>query len=45
VIEMPYVELDDRNAMVRHFMKLGRYLEGKDFAKRLEQETSWFDAT
>jgi ATP-dependent helicase YprA (DUF1998 family) len=43
VIEITCVELDDRNAMVRHFKKLARYLEGKDLAKRIEEDASWFN--
>lgn len=43
VIEITAVELDDRNAMVRHFKKLARYLEGKDRAKQIEENVSWFD--
>lgn len=43
VIEITAVELDDRNAMVRHFKKLGRYLEGKSLSKKLEKDQSWFD--
>ena len=43
VIEITYVELDDRNAMVRHFKKLARFLEGKEFAKQIEEDASWFD--
>ena len=38
------VELEDRGAMVRHFKKLARYLEGKDLAKRIEEDSSWFGA-
>jgi hypothetical protein len=43
VIEITAVELDDRGAMVRHFKKLARYLEGKDLAKRIEKDSSWFE--
>lgn len=42
VIEITVVELDDRGAMVRHFKKLARYLEGKDLAKKIEEDRSWF---
>jgi len=42
VIEITYVELDDRNAMIRHFKKLARHLEGKELAKRIEEDPSWF---
>jgi hypothetical protein len=45
VIEITKVELDDRNAMVRHFKKLARHLEGKDLAKKIEEDASWFDNT
>jgi hypothetical protein len=44
VIEITYVELDDRNAMIRHFKKLARYLSGKDLAQKVEKDASWFDA-
>lgn len=45
MIEITRVELDDRNAMVRHFKKLARYLEGKSLAKRIERDVTWFDET
>ena len=45
VIEITYVELDDRDAMIRHFRKLARYLCGRDFADRVSQDTTWFDNT
>ena len=44
VIEITCVELDDREAMVRHFRKLARYLSGKDLADRVSQNTAWFSA-
>jgi len=43
VIEITYVELDDREAMIRHFRKLAKYLSGKDMARRVSEETGWFD--
>jgi len=43
VLEITYVELDDKQAMVRHFKKLGRWLVGRDFAATLEQDNVWFD--
>lgn len=43
VIEITYVELDDRDAMTRYFRKLARYLSGKDLADRITQNTEWFD--
>ena len=44
VIDISVVELDDRGAMVRRFKKLAPYLEGKDLAKRIEEDSSWFGA-
>jgi hypothetical protein len=43
VIEITRVELDDRSAMIRHFKKLARFLEGKELAKHIEEDISWFD--
>jgi hypothetical protein len=43
VIEITCVELDDREAMISHFRKLARYLSGKDMARRVSEETNWFD--
>lgn len=43
VIEVTAVELDDRNAMVRHFKKLARFLEGKSLAKQIEEDATWFE--
>jgi hypothetical protein len=43
VIEITYVELDDRNAMTRHFKKLAKFLSGKELAKRISSDTEWFD--
>jgi len=43
VIEITYVELDDRNAMVRHFKKLAKYLSGKELAKKIAKDKNWFD--
>jgi hypothetical protein len=45
VIEITRVDLDDRGAMVRHFKKLARLLEGKSLAQQIEQDATWFDAT
>ncbi len=42
VIEIPANELDDQQAMVRHFRKLAKYLAGKDLANKLGKDTSWF---
>ena len=43
VIEITYVELDDREAMVRHFRKLARYISGKEMARSIAEDDSWFD--
>ena len=45
VIEITYVALDDRSAMIRHFKKLARHLEGKGLARKIEEDASWFDNT
>ncbi|HOD51982.1 MAG TPA: DEAD/DEAH box helicase [Candidatus Hydrogenedentes bacterium] len=45
VIEITVVELDDREAMVKHFRKLAKYLSGKDMARRIGEDTDWFDAS
>ncbi len=42
VIEITYVELDDQQAMVRHFRKLAKYLSGKDLADKVAADTKWF---
>lgn len=42
VIEITYVELDDREAMIRHFRKLAKYLSGRDLADRIKQDVQWF---
>lgn len=43
VIEVPFGHLTDRDAMVRHFYRLGRILLGKEEAARLRDEPAWFD--
>jgi hypothetical protein len=43
VIEITANELDDRNAMVRHFKKLARFLSGRDLARDIAENTEWFD--
>jgi len=43
VIEITYVELDDREAMARSFRKLARYLSGRELADQVAQDTAWFD--
>ncbi len=43
VIEITRVELDDRDAMVRHFRKLARSLEGRALATQIADDPTWFD--
>jgi len=43
VIEIPFGHLSDREAMVRHFYRLGRILLGKERAGRLREDTLWFE--
>jgi len=44
VIEITVVELDDRDAMIKHFRKLAKYLSGKDLANQVKQNSGdWFD--
>jgi hypothetical protein len=42
VIEIPFGHLSDRDAMVRHFYRLGRILLGKEDANKLREDGSWF---
>jgi len=42
VFEIPYGHLTDRDAMVRHFYRLGRLLLGREPATRLRDEPEWF---
>jgi len=44
VIEIPFGELTDREAMRRHFFRLGRALLGRDGGVRLRDDPQWFDA-
>ncbi len=44
VIEIPFGNLTDREAMRRHFFRLGRILLGRDSANRLRDDASWFEA-
>lgn len=43
VVEITAVELDDRDAMTRHFKRLARHLSGKDMAKKISKDQSWFE--
>jgi hypothetical protein len=44
VIEIPAVQLTDRDAMARHFFRLARLLMGKDKARELRDQPTWFDS-
>ncbi len=43
VLEITAVELDDRNAMIMHFKRIGRFLKGRECVKQIGLDTSWFD--
>ena len=43
VFEIPATDLDDRDAMARHFSRLARALIGKEHARRIKDNLSWFD--
>lgn len=42
VIEIPANELDDEDAMTRHFRKLAGYLSNNELRDRLRSDHSWF---
>jgi ATP-dependent helicase YprA (DUF1998 family)/SOS-response transcriptional repressor LexA len=42
VIEIPANELDDEDAMARHFRKLAGYLNNQELRDRLRSDRSWF---
>ena len=42
VIEIPANELDDEDAMVRHFRRLASYLGLRDIRNRVRADRSWF---
>lgn len=42
VFEIPFGHLTDRDAMVRHFYRLGRIMLGRDRADSLRATPSWF---
>ena len=42
VIEIPANELDDVDAMVRHFRRLAAYLGQRDLRRRVREDQSWF---
>ena len=44
VVEITYTELFDREAMRRHFGRLGRILVGKDRAREIREDPEWFNA-
>ena len=42
VIEITYAQLFDREAMAQHFYRIGRFLVGRDTAKKLREDADWF---
>jgi hypothetical protein len=42
VFEIPATDLDDRDAMARHFYRVARVLMGKDAARGMREKTDWF---
>jgi hypothetical protein len=42
VVEITAAQLFDREAMVRHFHRIARILIGRDRAKVLREDSSWF---
>ncbi len=43
VIEITATELDDRDAMARHFYRLAKLLLSRDAARRIRSDWSWFE--
>ena len=43
VIEITALELDDVDAMVRHFQRLASHLGKRDLRRRIRKDRSWFD--
>lgn len=43
VIEITATQLSDRAAMIQHIARIARILIGKDQAKRLREDSSWFE--
>jgi hypothetical protein len=42
VIEITHAQLFDREAMAHHFYRIGRFLVGRDTARRLREDIVWF---
>ena len=45
VIEIAANELDDRDAMVRHFQRLAGYLGNREQRRTVREDPSWFDTS
>jgi ATP-dependent helicase YprA (DUF1998 family) len=43
VIEIPYGNLSDRQAMIRYFFRLGRFLLDREQATRVRDNAEWFE--
>lgn len=44
VVEIPFGQLTDPDAMRQHFFRIGRFLLGKDAAQRIRDDSSWYTA-
>lgn len=45
VLEIPANELDDKDAMARHFRRLANYLGQRKMGRKLAKDRSWFTVT
>lgn len=45
VLSIPASALDDRTVMTNHLSRLGRILLGKQEARRIREETDWFESS
>jgi len=42
VIEINYLELNDRESMIRHFQKIAKFISGRDLANQVKTDSSWY---
>jgi hypothetical protein len=45
VVEIPFGQLTDPDAMRQHFFKIGRFLLGRTEAQRLKNDDTWFNSS
>ena len=45
VVEIPFGQLTDPNAMRQHFFRIGRFLLGKEAAQRIRDASSWYESS